>query len=282
MPTIWLDVGQLTGLVDGDAAGTLTACGSTTINFTAAGTLRGTYKANQINGRPVIRLDGVDDYYVASAAANIKSFAVVAKYTNATLAADYAGLFTGNGAGNDAYLVGNTTSQTKFYPPPANVTFYKNGTAQAADGNGAAPMAAFAALVCTSTAGRNYTWSIGRDRGNAARSWLGDIAEIVRGLRAHLRIVEIEHEIPFAIKGLTRAARHRDKRLRADTPGGEFIGIILDMQMIVGIVLVTHRPGHSPNRSSPCPAWRKFYLPRTTIQVECARNPACGKHVSPG
>lgn len=179
LPTIWLDVGQLTGLADGDATGTLTACGSTTINFTAVGTLRGTYKDNQLNGRPVIHLDGVDDYYVASAAANIKSFAVVAKYTNATLAVDYAGLFTGNGAGNDAYLVGSVAGTTKFYPPPANVTFYKNGTAQAADVNGAAPMAAFAALVCTSTAGRNYTWSIGRDRGIAARSWLGDIAEIV-------------------------------------------------------------------------------------------------------
>ncbi len=179
LPTIWLDAGQLTGLVDGDAAGTLTACGSTTINFTAIGTLRGTYKTNQINGWPVIQLDGVDDYYVASAAANIKSFAVVAKYTNATTAVDYAGLFTGSGAGNDAYLVGSIAGQTQFYPLPVNVTFYKNGTAQAADVNGAAPMAAFAALVCTSTVGRNYTWSIGRDRGNSARSWLGEVAEIV-------------------------------------------------------------------------------------------------------
>lgn len=178
LPTIWLDVGQLTGLADGNAAGTLTACGSTTINFTASGMARGTYKTNQVNGRPVVRLDGVDDVYTASAAANLKSFAVVAKYASASLLVSYPGLFTGNSAGAYAYLTG-ASSGTQFYPVPGDVTFFKNGTAQASNVPGAAPMNAFAALVCTSATARNYTWMIGQDRGFAGRFWLGDIAEVV-------------------------------------------------------------------------------------------------------
>lgn len=178
-PSWWLDASALTGLSDNDPCSSFTDMSGNGRHFIASGTARATYKTNVLNGKAVLRFDGVDDTYVCNTNTSICSIAVVAKYTNATLAVDYAGLFTGNGAGNDAYLVGSSAGGTSFYPPPANVTFYKNGTAQAADVIGAAPMAAFAALVCTSTVGRNYTWSIGRDRGNAARSWLGDIAEIV-------------------------------------------------------------------------------------------------------
>ncbi len=178
LPTIWLEAGQLTGFADNDAVGTFAAAGSTTINFTASGTARGTYKTNQVNGRPVVRLDGVDDVYTASAAANLKSFAVVAKYASTSLLVNYPGLFTGNNIGDASYLVGSAGG-TAFFAVPSDVTFYKNGTAQASNAEGAAPMNAFAALVCTSSTARNYTWMIGQDRGIAGRFWLGDIAEVV-------------------------------------------------------------------------------------------------------
>ena len=104
---------------------------------------------------------------------------MVAKYSAATLQTDYAGMITGSSSANSAFAVASVTGQTKFYPFPADVTYYKANVEMAADTNGAAPMNAFAIMFITCTTPRNYTWQIGRDRAEGGRRWLGDFAEVI-------------------------------------------------------------------------------------------------------
>jgi len=59
---LWLDASQIAGLNDGDAVGTWSDLSGTGNNATqATASKKPTFKTNQINGRPVVRFDGVDD-----------------------------------------------------------------------------------------------------------------------------------------------------------------------------------------------------------------------------
>jgi hypothetical protein len=60
---LWLDASQIVGLNDGDAVGTwsdLSGNGHDLVQATSS--KRPTYRANELNGNPVVQYDGVDDY----------------------------------------------------------------------------------------------------------------------------------------------------------------------------------------------------------------------------
>lgn len=178
-PSYWLPTSSLTGLNDGDPCSSFLDISGNSRNFNASGTARATYKANVLNGYPVLRFDGTDDTHVCVSSTSIRSIAVVAKYNAATLQTDYPGLITGNSNANAAFAIGSVSSQAKFYEFPADVTYYKNNIETAEDTNGAAPMNAFAIMFIISSTARNYTWQIGSDRAEGGRRWLGDFAEVI-------------------------------------------------------------------------------------------------------
>jgi len=59
---LWLDASQITGLNDGDAVGTWADLSGNGNDATqATGSKKPTFETNELNGRPVVRFDGVDD-----------------------------------------------------------------------------------------------------------------------------------------------------------------------------------------------------------------------------
>jgi hypothetical protein len=60
---LWLDASQITGLNDGDAVTTWADLSGNGNDATqATGSKKPTYQTNELNGRPVVRFDGVDDW----------------------------------------------------------------------------------------------------------------------------------------------------------------------------------------------------------------------------
>jgi hypothetical protein len=60
---LWLDASQIVGLNDGDPVATWSDLSGNANNATqATASNKPTYKTNQINSRPVVRFDGVDDF----------------------------------------------------------------------------------------------------------------------------------------------------------------------------------------------------------------------------
>lgn len=66
---IALDARFITGVADGAALGTWPARANSSISASQSGTSRPTYRASQMNGRPVVDFDGSDDFMSLSASA---------------------------------------------------------------------------------------------------------------------------------------------------------------------------------------------------------------------
>jgi hypothetical protein len=67
-PALWFDAAQLTGLVDNDPVGSWTdASGNGRHAVQGTGAAKPTYKTAALNGRPVVRFDGVDDWLQTAA-----------------------------------------------------------------------------------------------------------------------------------------------------------------------------------------------------------------------
>src|SRR5262247_3533304 len=60
---MWLKADAITGLVDNDPISTWADSSVNGRNATQSGTARPTYKVNIINGLPVARFDGADDFF---------------------------------------------------------------------------------------------------------------------------------------------------------------------------------------------------------------------------
>jgi len=82
---LWLDASQITGLNDGDAVGTWADLSGNGYDATqATGSKKPTYQTNELNSRPVVSFDGVDDYMGLTSApiamtANYTLFCVIRK-----------------------------------------------------------------------------------------------------------------------------------------------------------------------------------------------------------
>ena len=72
---LWLDAGTITGLSDGDAISTWNDLSGAGRNATGSGSARPTYETNELNGKPVVRGDGVDDYMSFAAGSLLQNVA---------------------------------------------------------------------------------------------------------------------------------------------------------------------------------------------------------------
>jgi hypothetical protein len=187
---IWLKADAIIGLADGDPVTTWEDSSTNNRDATqATSASKPTYKTAIINGKPVVRFDGVDDLMASSLSMATKPLTafVVAKFTDFTVPRTMFGASVNGGAqfriGTDAKmnllrqdtaLIGAQTGTIATATPVlCSVTysgagayvFYEDGTA---DGSGTNDQT-FAAS----------TMVVGR-HGAAAQEWmLGDIAEIL-------------------------------------------------------------------------------------------------------
>lgn len=131
-------------------------------------------KTNVLNGLPVIRFDGVDDFLRNSSNFNFKSIFALAKYSNATFAGDYRSLVFGTpDTGNNDFWLGNQDGTTWFN---SGWNQRKNGIA-----SNTGPMNVFAVLSASRVAGGDATagWTLGAYTVGSARFWLGDVVEVI-------------------------------------------------------------------------------------------------------
>jgi len=64
---LWLNIDRITTLNDGDPVSSWPDSSGNNNNATNAGSIRPTYETNELNGKPVISFDGVEDYLIFSA-----------------------------------------------------------------------------------------------------------------------------------------------------------------------------------------------------------------------
>lgn len=131
---LWLKADAITGLVDGDPVGTWADSSGNARDATqATAAAKPLYKVSIVNGKPVVRFDGVDDLLtVASFAqpAEWTAFAVAAKVTGTSVDAI---LNTDNGGGSrhaqQLRFSGNSTVQSiAFNTAPGAFTDGEGGT----------------------------------------------------------------------------------------------------------------------------------------------------------
>lgn len=78
---LWLDASQITGLVDNEPVTTWVDASGNNRNAASSGTSRPLYKTNVLNGKPVLRFDGANDYMATPNVLNtdIHTIFVIAK-----------------------------------------------------------------------------------------------------------------------------------------------------------------------------------------------------------
>lgn len=148
-----------------------------------------TYVLSGIGTRPVIRFSGSDDpltFTPSSGTLNIKDMVILTKYAPASgsVFTDFNGLVS-NTANDDPMLIGDSGTG-KFYdydpPAPADNAYRKDWTFFA-ETNMQAPINTFGAIQYSQTGGQNFNSNsglqIGKDRNFAARTWKGDIADMM-------------------------------------------------------------------------------------------------------
>ena len=178
-------------LADVTAAGNITTVTDASGNgrhLSGPASNKPTYVLNGIGTRPVIRFSGSDDplTYTSATTWTVRDMVALVKYAPASgsVFADYNGLIS-NTASNDPFLIGNSGT-ANFYdndpPDPADNAYRKDWTFYAETAM-AAPINTFGVVQFSHTNGYAYTSSaglqIGKDRNFAARTWKGDIAEMM-------------------------------------------------------------------------------------------------------
>jgi hypothetical protein len=178
----WFDASAITGLSDGGTVATWSDL-SVSANHLAQATesVKPTYQTNELNGRPVVRLDGTDDKMAAAGSVAFKHVLVVAKFSAATFP-NYSGLITGTGAGGEQIVLigdGFDGTRTILHDDATQTTVYYRGGTLGAEASMPGPMEAFHVMSLSQAAGWSITTQLGQDRANAARFWNGDVAEIL-------------------------------------------------------------------------------------------------------
>ena len=107
---LWLDASQITGLNDGDAVGTWADLSGNGNDATqATGSKKPTFQTNEINARPVVRGDGVDDLLACSTQvipnSNCSVFVVLKAVTSGGGTYTERSFGNGDGAGTGGLLL---------------------------------------------------------------------------------------------------------------------------------------------------------------------------------
>jgi hypothetical protein len=167
----WFDASQL-GLADGAGVTTWPDLSGLGRNL-VAGTP--TYRADVLNGLPVVRFDGVDDVLYTGLSASYRHIFVVAMHRLATFP-DYDGL-----VGGVSWLVlTGDSGLARWYPyEPSSTTYHFDGVLAA--GDWPAPMNSQFAVMSVSRHAGPWTmdFQVGQDRNVTGRNWDGDVAEVV-------------------------------------------------------------------------------------------------------
>ena len=197
---LWVAARKETGLSDGDAVSTATDWGALEKNLVqATEAAKPTYKTGILNGQPVYRFDGVDDFFAAASALGVswKTSIVVAKYSAATFSS-YPGLLSSS-ISNEGQcpLQGNPGSAIFYNTALQTTTYWKDDTSYI-ESNMQAPMNAFGVVVIQRAAGWNSgaQVQVGKDRTFAGRFWVGDVAEVIyfrEELDSTARLAVTEH-----------------------------------------------------------------------------------------
>lgn len=115
---VWLDAGTITGLSDGDAVTTWTdLSGNSNSPTQATASKKPLYKTSIINGLPVVRGDGSDDYLQVTFGAALSqpnTVFVVCKFVNLGTG-DYRFVFDGIGVTRHAIYRKNQAAHTWWY-----------------------------------------------------------------------------------------------------------------------------------------------------------------------
>ncbi len=131
-----------------------------------------TFKANEQNGKGVVRFNGLDQQIGAYTIGTYMHFFIVAKHRLPQFI-NYNGLL---GSYDNLILVGGGPGTTDFYPYQT-YGYHKNGVTTPAL---AGPMAAWAVMsISWPSQWVNWLTWLGSDRGFADRWWDGDVAEVI-------------------------------------------------------------------------------------------------------
>jgi hypothetical protein len=173
----WWDASKITGLSDGDAISQwddLSVKDNHLVQATA--NYKPLYKTNILNGLPCVRFDGIDDALRTTGVMNMRSGFVVSRYGASGNYPNYKGLLGHVVTGTIDIMLMNS-GNTMLY---ANNQAYNNCWRNGSKTNDTAPIDSWQTLAfVTSNANNSYFMAVGEDDNrNAARFWLGDIAEI--------------------------------------------------------------------------------------------------------
>jgi len=195
---LWLDANQITGLANGAAVSAWNdSSGFGHHAAQASSTLRPTYQASSVNGRPAVRFDGSNDYLTNSTfnplggRNGVTAFVV---YRSLTSSGNHVGFSEGarnvnqqmysNGtyayatAGNYGRVSSSTSTAVTLWNSvydgtqsgnAARLRLFLNGTQRTMNFTGTIP----AALNNTSS------YEVGRPQGTSSAYWFGDIAEVI-------------------------------------------------------------------------------------------------------
>ncbi len=173
---LWLKADAITGLNDGDAISSWVDSSGLSNNATqATGTKQPLYKTNIINGQPVVRFDGTDDFLGFTSVTTIRTMFFVVKWTGAYN--DYAPLLghptlfnVVGGAGDDLFEPTATSTNV------LNGTGYLNGVTTSPS---SMVKPTTMSILSFKTIGNVSAQYVTNDRNAAGRVWRGDFAEII-------------------------------------------------------------------------------------------------------
>lgn len=177
---LWVEADAGTSTTtDGAAVSTWNDQSGNDRHITGSGSTRPVYKADILNGKPVLRFDGVDDVLAAGSGATIQHVFVVASYTKNVEFSEFDGLVTGTSDGDSQIVLVGEVSSTHFFDSAITTAYHKNGTAFT-EGDMQAPFTTPAVLSISSTGFANpLTVQIGKERVNSSRFWGGDVAAVL-------------------------------------------------------------------------------------------------------
>lgn len=160
---LWLKADAITGLADGASVATWadsSGSGNDATQSTAG--YRPIYKTGIVNGLPVVRLDGADDWLSTPSIGSIATWTVFVVAKNTTMSGAY---FLAAGSDNAALITDFTAGKWEYYDSPRTVI-----------GNTSTTL--FAVITSAVGGSAGGVWYIGR-AASAGVHWGGDIAEIV-------------------------------------------------------------------------------------------------------
>lgn len=185
--SVWLRADKITGLADAAVMDTWVDTGGKLNSPVGSGTARPTYRTNVLNGKPVVRFDGVDDGMIVANNLTMRTmFAVVSHSDGGASFTDYRRLYGGWGTTpNDISFLG-MTGNSIYNPNTAVAAGYSANTSwiNGVNSVSAAPLANFKVVSAISDASWTSYMALGTYLGSAAtlaelQCFKGDMAEFI-------------------------------------------------------------------------------------------------------